>query len=91
MKYAYRIVSTKDPEKYPVSQVMLMEEDLGAYWEPNRYISETMSLEQGYMRCKFLGRVHARTTRGKVLAINHLLRSAGYKRGFLPLPKATAA
>lgn len=91
MKFAYRIVSSKLPEKYPVGQVFLLDEDCGAVWEPNRYNDETLCFEEKYMRAKFIGRVHARTTRGKVLAINHLLRMSGYKKGFLPLPKACTA
>ena len=88
--YAYRVVSTKDPSEHPAGKVLLMHENCGApFWKPNRLRTDTFTFVQ-YMKCRFLGRVFAKTNRGKALAVNKLLRAAGYTRGFLPLPKIGA-
>lgn len=71
VQYAYIVAKSIDP-KYPKGKVLLMDTRCGKpYWKPERFVPEGLLFEN-YMTCKFLGKVYAKTTDGKIRRVNAL-------------------
>lgn len=74
---AYKVTCTHDAQKHPVGQVFLDDRWLGHRYESQRYNRETLCFEPQFT-ARYLGRITARTERGKVrqlLALRGMARA----------------